>query len=383
MSKAALPVLPALEARRRELELCGYCPKLCRAVCPVSGAEARETVTPWGKMSMSWFVARGDVPFDDEHAATAWACTGCYACRERCDHANPVAATLLDARAAMLAEGVAPDAAKRVAAGFAEHERETERAIEPLYAEPGARLEGATALLVGCTYARRHPAEMRDAIVAATALTRGPVRLLDGCCGLPLLLAGDRDGFRRAAERMATKVARSERLVVVDPGCSIAMRRAYPEAGVALASRSGSSIEVELMVELAARSLDALTPLARAPAHPVRWHDPCQLGRGLGCYEPPRSILTRMLGRAPDEFPRHREGAVCSGGGGLLPSTSPETSRRIADHRLEEHAEAGGGEIVTACASSLSRLRSRERGRVSDLVTWIARGLRPGHQPEP
>ena len=40
--------------------------------------------------------ARGDAPGDVPHASTAWACTGCHACRERCDHENGVAPTLLD-----------------------------------------------------------------------------------------------------------------------------------------------------------------------------------------------------------------------------------------------------------------------------------------------
>ena len=61
--------LPLLEPHRSALEKCVYCPKLSRAACPVSNVEASETVTPWGKMSMAFFAARGDVPIDVEHAA--------------------------------------------------------------------------------------------------------------------------------------------------------------------------------------------------------------------------------------------------------------------------------------------------------------------------
>src|SRR5690349_1766618 len=71
-------VLPTLEARRSELEKCVFCPKLCRSACPVSNAEPRETITPWGKMSLAWMCAHGDVPVDDSHASPAWACTGCF-----------------------------------------------------------------------------------------------------------------------------------------------------------------------------------------------------------------------------------------------------------------------------------------------------------------
>ncbi len=58
-------------------------------------------------------------------------------------------------------------------------------------------------------------------------------------------------------------------------------------------------------------------------------------------YEAPRAVLGRLLGRAPDEFDEHREWAACSGAGGLLPSTMPETSRDIAQARLDAHGRAG------------------------------------------
>ena len=50
--------LPTLGARKDTLEKCVFCPKLCRSACPVSNAEPRETLTPWGKMSTAYFAAR-------------------------------------------------------------------------------------------------------------------------------------------------------------------------------------------------------------------------------------------------------------------------------------------------------------------------------------
>jgi Fe-S oxidoreductase len=89
-------------------------------------------------------------------------------------------------------------------------------------------------------------------------------------------------------------------------------------------------------------------------------------------------VLARALGKAPDELADHREHSVCSGAGGLLPSTMPDIARGIADARLEAHARAGGGRIVTACASSLVALRKRAVSSgvpVDDLATWIAGSL--------
>ena len=138
--------LPLLEPHRSSLEKCVYCPKLSRAACPVSTVEASESVTPWGKMSMAYFVARGDVPIDPEHAAPAWACTGCYACRERCDHHNEVATVLFDARAELFARGAAPDGARDVVASWSARAEELARAAR---ARGGAPPAGAPPVVGG------------------------------------------------------------------------------------------------------------------------------------------------------------------------------------------------------------------------------------------
>lgn len=365
--------LPLLEPRRAELEKCVFCPKLCRSACPVSNAEPRETITPWGKMSAAWMAAHGDTPTDDSHAAPAWACTGCFACREACDHRNPVTDVLLDARDALVRAGAAPGGATRALAGFTRHDAETRAAARDLAARERCDARAATALLVGCGYLRRAPREARDAVEAATKISGGPVAVVEGCCGLPLRLAGDAPAFARHARQTATSLGRFARVIVVDAGCALALRQRFPEAGVDVPTR------VELLVEVAARMLSELSPVARDTGEPVRWHDPCQLGRGLGIYEAPRAILARALGRAPDELDERREYGMCSGAGGLLPSTMPETARAIAHARLEAHEAAGGGRVVTACASSLIALRKRARPSnipVDDLVTWIASSLR-------
>jgi Fe-S oxidoreductase len=203
-----------------------------------------------------------------------------------------------------------------------------------------------------------------------------PVALAAGCCGLPLLLAGDALGFARTAGAMARSLERYERVWIADAGCAMALARRYGGAGIALRP------PVETLAEAAARRLPSLSPVipeADAGANgPVRWHDPCQLGRGLGVYEAPRAVLTRALGQAPGELEERRERALCSGAGGLLPRTMPDAARRIADARLDAHRRAGGGRVVTACASSLLALRGRAAGvRVDDLVTWIARSAAP------
>jgi Fe-S oxidoreductase len=360
----SLPRLPLLEPRAETLEKCVYCPKLCRAACPVSNAQQVETLTPWGKMSMAYFAARGDVPIDRTHAEPAWACTGCYGCKERCDHKNEVTPVLLTARAELYERGVAPEGAIRAAERARERADDIAAAARALGSSPGA----TAALLVGCGYLVHHPEVAARAKAVTEKLLGKPVRVVEGCCGLSSQLAGDAPTFKDRASALAREVDGVEEIVAVDPGCAGALLRDYDKVGVTVKPP-------RLLVDLAHEKIADFTPAAGgSTTEPPRYHDPCQLGRVLGKYEEPRALLERIAGAPPREFERNRERADCSGGGGVLPLTFPEASRGAAASRIAEHRRLGGGAVVTACASSLRRLKT-EGADVEDLVTWLARGL--------
>lgn len=332
----------------------------------MSNADQRETVTPWGKMSMSYFVANESVALAETFAAPAWACTGCFGCRESCDHRNDVAGTLFESRSAFVDAGVAPASARRVIERFGETSSVLGKNARDLSVLAEVSPDASTAVLVGCAYARKEPDVARAAVRSVAKLTGKPVSLVDVCCGAPLLHAGDRKRFEQQGEMFAQAVKHKERVIVIDAGCASTLRlyHSYP-----------SHERTEHFVELAARELGAIGRAKKTVGSgPVRWHDPCQLGRGLGLYDAPRAVLTRALGRAPDEFERRREDARCSGAGGLLPVTMPDVSKGIAKQRIDDHERSGGGTIVTGCASSKRRFE-KEGARTVDLVTIVADAL--------
>src|SRR5687768_16249494 len=159
--------LTVLDERRAALETCGYCPKLCRTACPVSDVEASEALIPWGKMTFTWYAARGDIEADRDVAALPWACTGCLACREHCAHENPVAPTLVAARAVYHERGLAPPGSEAaLRRDGARRERLRRRASELSGSTPGAR----SAVLVGCGYLGTRGREARDIVRAARGL---------------------------------------------------------------------------------------------------------------------------------------------------------------------------------------------------------------------
>ena len=89
-------------------EMCTFCPRLCRHVCPVGLASGVEAATPTAMMTAVYLARRGGL--DGEEAGRAAAmCVECDACTDHCKYHVPVAELLAAARAEFLpAPSVAP-----------------------------------------------------------------------------------------------------------------------------------------------------------------------------------------------------------------------------------------------------------------------------------
>ncbi len=351
--------LPMLHEHRRALETCVYCPSLCRTTCPVSRQRPTEVLTPWGKMTLGFDLARSGSPVKGQEFSPVWGCTGCGACTAACLHENPVEPSLYAARAEVLSHGGETP-------GPAVSERNLTlrarlRGLELHLAPHRTARDAETprAVLLGCAYVADR--ELLPIILGLVRELLGPVRVLSACCGAPFLHMGLAAEAALALEDIKQKVSGLEELIVVDPGCKVTLDRA-----IAAPSR--------LLLDVALAASSRFKLLANAAQIRYRWHDPCQLGRGLSKYEEPRRLLEKITGTAPSEFSQNRENAVCSGAGGALPRSMPEISSGIADARILDHTSLGGGTIVTACGSSVRRFKSRG-AEVLDLHQLLARSL--------
>ena len=359
------------------LSYCTYCPKLCRHTCPVSHAEARETLVPQAKMATLRLLRRGDVETDTDNAAVLYGCTGCLACTTACRHGITPGKHLLTARADMEQAGVGHPALE----DLPERVRETAKRAALLAREALGMLSAHTGgALNGDGEENRHEKGERETRIAFFPACDDPglgapaLRLFEragvtdaglaemslGCGGYPLLAGGFPVAFRLHAEVVARELARYERVVMACPACVVTMREEYPRHGVALRP------EVLHPAEFL-ESLQGRLPLPQAAhAHEKQhekgetrgtafYHDPCYLGRHSGVYEAPRRLLqaARMEVR---EFSRNQAEGECSGGGGVLPLTAPATAQAIAEHRLEEVREAGLETVVTACGTCKRQL---------------------------
>jgi Fe-S oxidoreductase len=337
-----------LSDHRRSVSYCDSCQKLCTFACPVSGATGKEAQTPAGKMTAAHQHLTGARPLDDDGASALYACTSCGRCTAHCRHESPVGAALFEARVEAVEEGEAPKAVEELRERFASG--------NPYGADLAAcarsisRETEGRAFFPGCTALAREPQMARAAMNAAAGfgvrltLTSASRR----CCGHPLWAAGLRPEFEEHAEAFAKEVEDLSELVVSDPGCAVALTKAYPQVGVNLKPK------IVLLVDLLADRLEYA--FGRAPLRMnVAYHDACQLGRVLGRYEGPRRLLRAAVGDFA-EAPEHHEDSGCSGGGGLLPLTMPEVALDVARRQAEAMGEPGL-RIVTGCPSACRNFR--------------------------
>ncbi|HNN94288.1 MAG TPA: (Fe-S)-binding protein [Pseudomonadota bacterium] len=378
------------------LEHCTFCPRLCSHACPVSLTSAREALTPQAKMSFyaarklgeGSFAATGAV---DETALPQrplpiYACTGCGACTTACVHKVEPARALMQARSDAEAAEVGAETLIDLPERHARRVQKTGAALAaaPALAERTAQ-PGEVAFLPSClardstAQSGTSPAEPGPVREAAAFLrisdrlrvTRpdfpatGLAALPASCAGYPLYAGGFIAPFRLYAETFAHAVQDYEVLAVSCSACTWLLRTQYADYGVPLRPRI---LHVSELLAPYAEALPVTRPLAS-----VNYHDPCHLGRRLGCYEPPRQLLRRIAGRVC-ELPNHGEEARCCGAGGLLPLTERALAGAMARDRVGELADSDQphAPLVSSCPGCQHHMgRSAPGVGVTDLLAIL------------
>jgi Fe-S oxidoreductase len=331
----------------------------------VSNAEAKETLTPRDKMATMRLLRRAEVPRTVEQSEPLYGCTGCGACTDFCLHKVEPGQALLRGRAEAEREGRGHPALRDLLPRF--NAKSTEAATRARAGVPSSRrpTEAQIAFMPGCDAPELAPTMLSlcDRIGAEyVAVADGK----HGCGGYPLFAAGHLDAFRIHAERMQRQLEGFVRVVVNCPACVWVMRTQYAEFGVPLKP------SVEHTSEFLEGFVERL-PIERRRATAF-YQDPCYLGRWLGVYDAPR----RLAGKAVEdvrEFSRARNEAECTGGGGLLPTTMPDTAVAIAEHRLTEARQAKVSTVVTACPTCKRQL-NRDDVKAIDLIELLDEATR-------
>lgn len=361
-----------LKHHRRELELCSYCPKLCRFACPIAEAERRETVTPWAKMSLLEMVRRGRLDMDDDVAEVFYHCLGCQQCYTHCRHGVDVPAALVTGRALALELGVAPEPVQQVIenlqSGADTRGRDLHKLLNDEADAAHRQPEARAVLFAGCHLLAR-PGSLRRHLEVLERLGADYLAVFEGeqlCCGLPYWWAGDIAAFRRHAQRLARRLGAYRRVVCPCPSCAMTLRQLYPQVDATVSS------EVLHLVEL-------LAPLVveKPPPQPVAgsfvFHHPCTLARYLDLGQVSDRLLERVLAEPPASCSWSGRDTFCCGGGGLVPEVLPEVATQVAARRMTQLRDSGAEQVVTSCPGCLDQLEGVPGGLESlDLIELVA-----------
>lgn len=337
---------------------CYDCGK-CTATCPIPRVGGRHSPR---RQVLAANAGRGRTQADE---ATLFSCLTCGLCDQRCPAGVEYTALVRRLRELARREGVQPDCPhggalqsimRMLARGGPQQERlgwldgDLETAPET----------GEVFLWTGCTV--YFDALFPEHELATLDGTRAAVRLLnrlgltpvvspeERCCGHDLLWSGDRASFEELARHNVALVEGSGARQLVVP-CAECLRTWKVDYRPYF---TGSGPRIVHLTELLAERLGDL-PLEGRGSRRVTFQDPCRLGRHLGVYEPPRSVLGSVPGLEPVEMPRHGPAAVCCAGGTW--SSCDRYAKRIQVERLREARATGAEVLVTACPKCRVHLR--------------------------
>jgi Fe-S oxidoreductase len=174
------------------------------------------------------------------------------------------------------------------------------------------------------------------------------------CCGHDLLWNGDRANFEALARHNAELVAASGASTVVTP-CAECLRTWRLDIQPMFASVKARVVHITEFVAEKVGSLGFKGNGARR----LTFQDPCRLGRHLGVYDPPRTLLAAVPGAELVEMRHSRAGATCCAGGTW--SNCDRFAKQIQVGRLREARATGAEVLVTACPKCQIHLRCAMR----------------------
>jgi len=391
----------------RQVDVCTRC-GMCQAVCPVYGVTGNEADVARGKLSLISGLIRDMFADPDGVYDRLERCLLCGACAAECPRGVDAMAVFLKTRALIrefrglpVYEKVlfrrilgVPGRFDRMAdwAARCQHLVSTPvpaappesplisplfigRQLPPLSAVPFRKKvqnhnlssggEITVALFTGCLIDKVFP-EVGMAILEI--LDHHGIGVVvpenQGCCGIPALSAGDREGFKRlvAHQLDCFDLHRPDFIVSGCATCTAVIKTIWPALYPAPSESTRARID-----GMAAKTMDIAEFIFRVtgisdrfdnagPADPVpvTYHDPCHLKRTLGVSEAPRRLIAANPNYTLVEMARPE---ACCGMGGSFGLRHKSISMAIGEKKTADIADSRADIVATGCPACMMQLR--------------------------
>jgi Fe-S oxidoreductase len=337
---------------------CGY----CNSVCPTFDEFKWESVSPRGKIYfLKKFLSLNfleklikNEEYKRGFVKSLFICAGCAACNEICPVKIKLSRRWEELKEWLFIEGYAP---------MEQHKplRERAKAVRNPYNEPvpnrskwvpeDVKLSTDPEVLyfVGCTesYRRQEIAQATARILNFADVKFNILGVMEQCCGSPLLRTGQTDIVKE--ELMPQNVENIEKLGVSEvvtacSGCFQTLTNDYPRA---LGPLPFKVLHISQYVERLKN--EGRIEFKNKVEEKVTYHDPCHLGRHVGVFEEPRTLLKSIPGIEFVEMPRNHMASRCCGAGGGFKIAFNEKATIIGAKRVAEALDTNAQSIITTC----------------------------------
>ncbi|HUW13992.1 MAG TPA: (Fe-S)-binding protein [Anaerolineae bacterium] len=368
----------------RKLATCIQC-GTCTASCPAS------ELMDYAPRQL-WEMVRLGLRDPVINSRTFWLCTQCYACQVRCPRGIQIGDTMRHLREWAVANGLEIPAAlvqlrEAVRASYnILNENNESRLIWSQNLEPipgqiqdAQKGQAEVLLFTGCVssfypMAYSIPQSLVQ-ILEQAGVTYTTLGGEEWCCGYPLYGAGMNGQLAELASHniQHAQALAPKRLVATCASCYHTWLHIYPDLNNGCAD---FGFEVLHASELLAGLIEAGRIEMGELPWIVTYHDPCDLGRKSGVYEPPRAIIRSIPGIELREMPNNSEDTMCCGGGGDVAMMEADVTEHIAERRLAQAVSTGANAIISSCQQCKRTLlqaarKTKTRIRVLDVTELV------------
>ena len=182
------------------------------------------------------------------------------------------------------------------------------------------------------------------------------------CCGRPLKLSGEvtaADRLMAYNKNLFTKHGITT-LVTSCPICLRVFTEDYHLEGIEVLHHSQYILRLIREGKIMVAGSDQI----------VTWHDPCELGRGLGIYNEPRALVGKVA--ILKEAKQKKKNALCCGGSVANLSLNLGQENAVASDAASVYAATGAETLVTGCPQCKDSFKRNSPVPVRDVAELVA-----------
>lgn len=185
------------------------------------------------------------------------------------------------------------------------------------------------------------------------------------CCGRPLSLSGDVDSAQKMIDYNRNLIIQSgvKLLVTACPICLKIFKESY--------DLESAGIEAIHHTQYIERRIKEGKLILNNLNEDVTYHDPCELGRGLGIYDAPRNVISSVSNLI--EVNGGREDAVCCGYSLANNKLLQLDKMKISSNAMKYFSNTGAKVLITACPQCKTAFNINKEGMmVKDISELVA-----------